>query len=304
MQAPDYGFSAAPTQPLNWPWAMASPPIASSESSHWGSGLIRCWSGTSAVMVQPPLDQHYVVLHLGGAKRVARRNDGPPLCSVVDNHALTMVPAGTAYRWRTDGPISFAHLYVSPSRLQTVVGEEFELEGRSTSLIEKVGCRDASLELLFLRMLEEIRDARLTSLLLLDTLFESFCLQLAQQHVSRPSGRPSHALGLSPHRLRRVFDFIEANLGQDLALCKLAATAGTSQSHFSRAFRLATGHSPYQYVIRRRIEFAKVRLLTTDDTLETISTAAGFRERHQLSVMFKRSVGVGPNAFRAIHLPR
>jgi AraC family transcriptional regulator len=292
----------AATQPMKWPWAMASTPIASSESSDWRGGLVRRWCGTSPVMVQPPLDEHYLVIHLGGAKRVNRSLDGPQIRSVVDGNSLTMVPAGTAYRWQTEGPIAFAHVYIPPSRLEAVVGEEFEIEGRSTSFIEKVGCRDALLEPLLLRMLQEIQDARLASTLLLDTLFESVCLQLARQHVSRPARRTSQGLALSPYRLRRVLEFVETSLGEDLALSDLAQVAGASQSHFSRAFRLATGCSPYRYVIRRRIEVAKVHLLTGTDSLDAISATCGFRERHQFNVMFKRIVGVGPHSFRVAHV--
>ncbi len=297
VQTSDSDRHDSRTQPLNWPWAVASSPIASSEFSGWGGALIRCWRGTSAVMVQPPLDEHYVVIHLGGAKRVERRCDGPSVSRVVENQSLTMVPAGCAYRWQTEGPIAFAHLYLSPLRLEELSGEEFE--GRATSLIEKVGCPDALLELLFLRMLDEIQDPRLASPLLLDSLLVSFCTQLAQQHVARRPRLTSHALALAPYRLRRVTQFIEANLGQGLALRELAEAAGLSQSHFIRAFGLATGSSPYRYVMRRRIELAKVRLLATDDALDAVSAAAGFKERHQFSVMFKRLVGVAPYAFRA-----
>ena len=133
--------------PLSWPWAVnARAPFVSSESGPWRGALLRCWSGTSPLMLQPPLDHHYVVMHLGGAKHVNRRRDGPRVSAVVDDRSLTFVPAGTAYEWQTDGPIAFAHLYVPPRHLETVLEQEFDVGGDGATLIERVGHRDPFLE--------------------------------------------------------------------------------------------------------------------------------------------------------------
>lgn len=291
------------TPALQWPWAMAAQPVASSEATGWQGALLRCWSGTSAVMVQPPLEQHVVVMHLGGPKHVTRKRDGPAISGAVENGSLTLVPAGTAYTWRTKGPIAFAHLYIPPEDLESVVTRDLDLEGRGASLIEAVGMRDPLLEPLLGRMIDEIRSAATPSTLLLDSLFESLGIRLAQKHVCSSSRGMSGSMALAPHRLRRVLEFMDANIGHDIALADLVAAAGTSQFHFSHAFRMATGISPYQYLIRRRIEYAKVLLLTTCNSLEIISSRCGFIRKHQFAVMFKRACGVGPKRFRIAHRP-
>ena len=282
----------------NWPWTLTAAPLASSEAAGWKGALLGCWRGTSAVMVQPPLEHHYLVMHLGGPKHVTRQHDGPAVSRAVDNGSLTLVPAGTAYTWRTQGPIAFAHLYLSRAHLETIVARDFDADGRGASLIEGVGLRDPLLERLLERMIGEIRCGPNPSKLLLDSLLESLGLRLAQKHVSGPPRGSAGAVALAPHRLRRVLEFMDANLGRDLCLAELVAAAGTSQFHFSHSFRLATGCSPYHYLMRRRIEYAKVLLLTGDDSLERISASCGFMRQHQFSTMFKRLCGVGPKRFR------
>ena len=286
------------TPVLSWPWAMSATPVASSEAAGWQGALLRCWSGTSAVMVQPPLDHHYVVMHLGGPKRVTRKRDGPSISEPIDNGSLTLVPAGTAYVWRTEGPIAFAHIYIDPHHLEDVVTKEFDAEGRDASLVEGVGTHDPLLEPLLGRMIAEIRSAGPPSKLLLDSLLESLCIRLAEKHASPSLRRISSAVALASHRLRRVLEFMDANIGCDIALADLVAAAGTSQFHFSRAFHAATGCSPYRYLIRRRIAFAKVLLLTSTDSLESISSTCGFNSKHQFAVMFKQEGGIGPKRFR------
>ena len=301
MDAPSDHHHDGLTSPQRWPWAMSSPPLASSEGTPWQGALLRCWRGTSAVMEQPPLDHHYVVMHLGGAKQVRRRCDGPGISRIAESGSLTLVPAGTAYVWRTDGPIAFAHLYIDPRRLHAVATHELGGGSASVSLVDRVGCRDPLLEPLLRRMLDEVSAPTGASTLLLDSLLESFVLRLVRNHATAAPARLPRTVALAPHRLRRVLEFIDTHLGDDIRLADLVAAAGTSQYHFSRAFHLATGRAPYHYLLCRRIDFARVLLITGAESLEAVGAACGFRSGKQFAINFKREVGVGPKRFRLAH---
>lgn len=295
---------APPIAPTAWPWALSSSPAACSSATGWGGALVRRWSGTSPVMVQPPLDQHYIVMHLGGAKHVTRRRDGAPVSTVAEEGSLTLVPAGTAFTWRTQGPIAFAHLYVRPDQIEATGSGEERWVGGGTSLVERVGCRDPHLQLLFRGLLDAIEPPAEPSLLLLDSLLESFLVRLAHRHVSHGTTWDPRVLALAPHRLRRVLEFIEANLDQDIALADLVSAAGTSQFHFSRAFHAATGCAPYQYLLRRRIEYAQVLLLASGESLASVSSMCGFNSKRQFGVAFKRILGMGPKHFQLLRRTR
>jgi AraC family transcriptional regulator len=241
-------------------------------------------------------------MHLGGPKHVTRRRDGAPQSTIAEEGSLTLVPAGTAFTWRTSGPIAFAHLYIRPDQLDVVRSDEDRLGGSGASLVDGVGRCDPQLQLLYRRLLEAIETSIPAAPLLLDSLLESFLVRLAQRHVSRPLAMHSAStVALAPHRLRRVLDFIEANLSRDVSLADLGSAAGTSQFHFSRAFHLATGCSPYQYLLSRRIEYAKVLLLATSESLETVSSRCGFQSQRQFAVAFKRIVGTGPKRYQLLH---
>ena len=249
-------------------------------------------------MVQPPLDQHYIAMHLGGAKHVTRRCDAAAVSTIVERGSLTLVPAGTAFVWHTWGPIAFAHLYLRPQVFEHVIERELDIDGRGASVIERVGCIDPLLRALFDTMIAEVGCGVEASSLRLDTLLDSFLIELARKHLSRGAAARCRAVALAPHRLLRVLDFIEANLACEVALADLVAASGGSQFHFSRAFREAIGFAPYQYLIRRRLEKAKVLLATSDASLIAVSASCGFHNRRQFSVMFKRLVGVGPKRYR------
>ncbi len=79
----------------------------------------------------------------------------------------------------------------------------------------------------------------------------------------------------------------------------MAAVAHLSAYPFARQFKVATGHSPHQYVIARRVERA-LRLLQQDRDLSMaeIAACAGFSDQSQFSHHFKRLIGVTPGRFR------
>jgi AraC family transcriptional regulator len=97
-----------------------------------------------------------------------------------------------------------------------------------------------------------------------------------------------------------VLGLIEEHLCADLTLEQMAGTAYLSTYHFARQFRAATGASPHQYVIARRVERAKQLLQQPGDLkLAEVATRAGFSDQSHLTNRFKRLVGITPSQFRA-----
>lgn len=252
-------------------------------------------------MEQPPLDHHYLVLHLGGPKRVSRR--GPHSQTSVDAEAgaVTVVTAGTSYSWTTEGPIGFAHLYLHPQAVDHVVNEEFDRDSRSVELTDCVAQRHPLLSAMMSGMLDQLETPTFGSRLVLDTLLHSLIVRLLSEcsTLSEASGLAPHSI--SPRRLQRVLDFIESNLGADIELGDLASVAGSSRFHFSRAFRDATGFPPYRYLIHRRIDAAKTLLLQDTLSISQIAQHCGFNSQSQFAAMFRRVFGTSPGKFRREH---
>lgn len=112
--------------------------------------------------------------------------------------------------------------------------------------------------------------------------------------------RPSvvAAGGLSSSRHRRIMDYIEAHLGEDLNLTALAAETGLSRYHFSKAFRVSVGMPPYLYLSKRRILRAKELLLDPGQSLTEIGLSLGFSSHSHFTNTFRKIAGVTPSRFR------
>lgn len=105
-------------------------------------------------------------------------------------------------------------------------------------------------------------------------------------------------LPISLASLGLIDDFIEENLNSDLTLSSLAGIAGLSRFHFSRAFKATTGETPYQHVLRRRIERAKSLLAVSQMSIGEVATNAGFQDIAHFQKTFRTWVGVTAKQYR------
>ncbi|ODN71525.1 helix-turn-helix domain-containing protein [Methylobrevis pamukkalensis] len=107
--------------------------------------------------------------------------------------------------------------------------------------------------------------------------------------------------GLAPRQLRRVLDHMVANLAEDLAIEDMADVAGLSASHFSRAFKVATGLPPHRWMLAARCEKAKELLISSDLPLAELALDIGFCDQAHFCRSFTRIIGTSPGAFRRAH---
>lgn len=99
-------------------------------------------------------------------------------------------------------------------------------------------------------------------------------------------------------RLRRVLEFIDARLADDISLRDLAAEACLSPFHFSRLFLGATGTTPHRYLTGRRVAAAKAMILCGETSLAQIAFDAGFGSQGSFTRAFRRIAGMTPGQYR------
>lgn len=104
--------------------------------------------------------------------------------------------------------------------------------------------------------------------------------------------------GLAPWQLRRVVEYLDAQLPQRVDLAQLAALAGLSQAHFSRAFKASTGMAPYRWQLDQRIRRAKTQLIDSRASLDQVAEATGFADAVHFGRTFRKLAGATPAAWR------
>jgi AraC family transcriptional regulator len=88
---------------------------------------------------------------------------------------------------------------------------------------------------------------------------------------------------------------IDERITENLSLENMALVTGISKYHFIRVFKSVFGISPYQYQKRKRLELAKLDLLSGEEILFT-AIRYGFADTPTFSKAFKQQYGQTPGS--------
>lgn len=103
---------------------------------------------------------------------------------------------------------------------------------------------------------------------------------------------------LDERRLRRVLDYVEEHLADDIAVADLANVASLSIFYFTRAFSAAVGMPPHRYVSQRRLEWAKTMIAAGGTSIAEMAFMCGFSSQSSFTRAFRRATGLTPAMYR------
>lgn len=116
--------------------------------------------------------------------------------------------------------------------------------------------------------------------------------------------RPSPARSMTPRRIQRIEALIDAEFSRALSIAEMAAACDLSTGFFLRAFKAATGQTPHQRLMSRRLAEARRLLRQTRESAGEIAHRTGFSSQPHMTTVFKRLIGITPAAYRAAAVPR
>lgn len=284
--------------PVSPPWLAQLPrrPVATSDGLGWERLQAHRFDALQCSDLDlPPAPRHFIAAHLLRPCHVDTRWSGRlHRGRSLPGNAMLMT-AGQDSVWHCSSAIDELHVFLDP----TVVEEVAEELGRpSFSLIDGVGIVDPVLNEMTRQLLAEIERPGIGTRLFADTIARSLALQLLRRHSTVGAAGATQRVAMTARQLRLAVDYIESHLGEDLSLERIAAAPGMSTFRFARAFRDATGQSPRQYVIARRIECAKELLRTGSEGLADIAHRVGFSTQSHFTSAFRRRCGTTPKRFR------
>lgn len=235
-------------------------------------------------------DQHRLVVALTPMPPLLLQIDGgPPTQLRPGVGALSFYSAESAYRTAGTGS-RYAHVCWS-AQLYGVIAPDLS---RPPQLEPMLTFPDPLLDQLLRSLVGEIDGSRVDRLLA-DSLVTAIAMRIAQRFRPSFERQPD----LPPPRMRRVLEYIEANLDAELTLAELAAVACLSPCHFSRSFTGAVGLGPQRYTVQRRVERAKALLRRGGGSLADVAATTGFADQSHLTAAFRRETGTTPGRFRA-----
>ena len=134
--------------------------------------------------------------------------------------------------------------------------------------------------------------------LFLDSVEQALAAALVDSHAVQRRSQRRYRGGLGAPRLRRIQELVRANMEGELTLNEMSESVGLSTGHFSQMFRQSTGESPHQFVLRQRVEHAKVMLQAAEMRVLEVALACGFKTQQHFARVFRRVCGVSPTEYR------
>lgn len=101
-------------------------------------------------------------------------------------------------------------------------------------------------------------------------------------------------------RIIALCSYINQHCAEDLKLEDLADVAGFSKYHFSRLFKEMTGVSCHDYLLQRRIHYAKYLLADVSLSITDVAMRSGFNSLATFNRIFITQIGCTPSDFRKL----
>jgi AraC family transcriptional regulator len=131
-----------------------------------------------------------------------------------------------------------------------------------------------------------------------ESLINTLCVHLICNYTTKKSLINEYKAGLSGSTLKIALEYINDRISENISLAEISTELDISQYHFSRLFKKSTGFTPYQYIIKKRIELSQEMLTRTDKPISDIALEVGFANQSHFSNHFRKIVGVPPKKYR------
>lgn len=99
-------------------------------------------------------------------------------------------------------------------------------------------------------------------------------------------------------RIESVLNFINNNIGNKISIDYLADMACVSKDYLIRLFKKEMHMTPLNYINKKKIEKAQIRLVTETTPIKEIAYQLGFEEQAYFNRVFKSFTGLSPMAYR------
>jgi AraC family transcriptional regulator len=230
-----------------------------------------------------------IVIHLGGelTRMEYEFSRGPSGSAIPSPGDIWMISAGCRYAALAQGSqASFVELGIPTALLA---------DGHLPSRVQH---RDDFLSRAAARLASLLSDAsndlsQMAARQIIDALHQYLLNQFG------PGRRPLASQRLSSSKRIALVDAIHSQLGSPQSLSGLATLVGMDVRRFTDAFSHAFGLTPWQYVLRARVEEAARLLRHTDHMATDIALSVGFASPSHLTTAFNRQLGTTPSRYRS-----
>lgn len=254
-------------------------------------------------VIEPAVPEYALQVMLRSGPLMRLGFNRPPRWLAVSPGSMMLAPPDTMCEYANDDPVGSDVLSVAIPK--SYVDDFTEATGARLDAEREEAFRDPRVVQSLVQLWRTLADANadvempVGGALLADAVMRPVLAALARRHPLAPvSARRAPREQLANHTVRRLRDYIETRLSDDLDIPMLAAVAGLSPAHFARAFAATVGMTPFRYVMTRRLTRARDLLARTSRSTLDIALDVGFKTPSHFTSRFRQEFGITPSAIR------
>lgn len=271
--------------------------LASSDRTNWSGISLEHYLYPAYETPEHTLEDHHICIYVGKPLTYEQIIEGKLRSHTCIYGDMVIYPAGSIQKLSWNKEAEIIQLDIKPE-LVTQACQDFSTSSK-IELVPQYSLRDALIQQLALTLLAELQHGAGNSLYH-DSLLNTLCLHLSRHYSTSQITITENNDGLPSFLIRRLDEYIQENLSENITLSDMAEVANLSTSYLRSLFKQSKGISLYQYVVRCRIARAKQLLKQQQLTIAEIADRVGFADQSHFTRHFKRHVGVTPKVFRQL----
>jgi len=258
-------------------------------------------SAPAGPVVDAPVPEYALNLLLDTGPLLRVGFNRPPRWLAVSPGAMILAPPDTSCEFIGESAAHILAVTIPTSHVEAVAQDT----GTRIDVREEAAFRDPRLAQQIVWLWHELSMDTPDPRLLVDHVMRAVIDTLATRpgSASRLSARARRER-LSHRTLRRLRDYVEHSLADDLDVSVMAQVAGASPAHFARAFAATVGMTPFRYVMTRRLARGRELLERTRRPANAIAVEVGFKAPSHFASRFRREFGVAPTEIRSFRTIR
>lgn len=241
------------------------------------------------------LPTYLLSIHLGQPIQLERRIDGRRSHDRLVKGDIMITPPYLHRELFWDADAEFLLFRLEPTLFATAVHESIDAE--HIQIVPQLKICDPLIQQIGLTLKAELERDGLSDRLYAESMANALAVHLLRRYSNQTQEIRTYPGRLPGHKLQQAIDYIQAHLAEEVSLEAIATELGMSPYYFARLFKQSTGYSPYQYVIRCRIERAQELMAQESQSIASIALKVGFASQSQFGRHFKRLTGVTPKQF-------
>jgi AraC family transcriptional regulator len=271
---------------------------AASDDLGWNDVWLRGYRYPGLDVVVPPVRDFAIIAYRHGATFIERRCEGAWTKTYCAPGDVSLLTRSQPSHWRWTEEIDVSHVYLSEELVSRVCAE---VTGRCVAdvrLHDVLKSHDPIATAAVAAITREAQQQALGSALYAEAVATQLAVHLLRNYASMTFREPSGKGRLSAAQVRRLTEYMDSRLDEQLHLETLAAVAEAGVWTFTRHFRESFGRTPHAYILERRIDRARRLLAQSCLPIKEVALVCGFADQAHMTRVFQTHLHTTPAALR------